>query len=132
MDGDTNPFVDLRVTRALAHPTRSAILELLIGQEGFAPRAIAEKLELKPANASYHVDVLLACGAVEVVPGGKRRGERMVRLPRTTPRAAREGKKHWLDVSGSMRDDVSEAQLRNLIEIASDFPPGYASGGPQP
>lgn len=128
MFGDTNPFVDLRVTRALAHPTRSAILELLIGQEGLAPSAISEQLEIKPANAGYHVDVLLACGAVEAVPGGKRGGERLVRLPRSTPERAREGKKHWLDVSGSMRDDVSEAQLRNLIEIASDFPPGYASG----
>ena len=52
----------------------------------------------------------------------------MIRLPQPSPAAAGESKKSWLDVAGSMRDNVSEAELKNLIEIASDFPPGYASG----
>ena len=116
--------LDPRVTRALAHPTRGAILELLHGEKGVGPRSISEKLGIKAANACYHVDVLVTCGAVEVVLGEKRRGERLIRLARPS----RASKGNWLDVAGSRRDDVSEAQLRNLIEIASDFRPGYAQG----
>jgi len=109
--------------RALAHPTRGAILELLVGEKGLSPGSIAEKLEIKAANAGYHVDVLLACGAIEVAPGAEL-GERLLRLAQRS----REDKKDWLDVSGSMRDDVTEAELKNLIEIAADLPPGNARG----
>jgi DNA-binding transcriptional ArsR family regulator len=105
----------------VAHPTRRAILELLVGQKGLSPGSIAEKLEVGVANAKYHVDVLLACGAIEAVLEDGRRGERLVRLARST----RPRDQSRLDASGSMRDDVSVAQLKNLIEIAGDFPPGY-------
>lgn len=125
MDGDTKPFVDAKQARILAHPTRGAILELLIGEKGLAPRAISEKLGVKPANGSYHVDVLLSCGLVETAPGGKR-GEPLIRLPRPEPSGA--GKKNWLDVSGSMREDVSEAQLKSLIETAAHLRPRPAPG----
>lgn len=118
---------DPRVASAIAHPTRSAILELLIGKKGLAPRSISETLEIGVANAAYHVEVLLSCGAVETVPGGKRGGERPVRLPRPAERAPAV-QKNWLDVSGSMREDVSAAQLKSLIETASHLRPREAPG----
>jgi len=115
---------DPRAERALDHPTRRAILDLLIGEKGIAPRAISEKLGVGAANASYHADVLIACGLVEVAPGGGRRRERVIRLPRSPV----ENKKRWLDLSGSMRDDISAAQLKSLIEAASELRPGSAPG----
>jgi DNA-binding transcriptional ArsR family regulator len=115
---------DLRVERALDHPTRRAILDLLIGEKGIGPSSISEKLGVGAANASYHVDVLTACGVVEVVPDEGRRGERLIRLPQSPV----ENKKNWLDVSGSMRDDITSAQLKSLIETASELRPKPASG----
>jgi DNA-binding transcriptional ArsR family regulator len=123
MAGDTDPFADPRLTRALAHPTRSAILELLIGEESLSPGTISEKLGVKAANACYHLDVLAVAGALEAAPGDKG-GEGLFRIPQPSPKA----KKSRLDASGSMRPGVSEAQLKSLIETASDFPPGYARG----
>ena len=70
VSGNTDPFVNARSRRALAHPTRSAVLELLIGEKGLAPSALGARLGVTAANASYHVDVLLDCGALEAVPGG--------------------------------------------------------------
>jgi len=115
---------DPRVERALDHPTRRAILDLLIGEKGIGPSLISEKLGVGAANASYHVDVLTACGVVEVMPGEGRRGERLIRLPQSPA----ENKKNWLDVSGSKRDDISAVQLKSLIETASELRPRPASG----
>ena len=63
----------------------------------------------------------MACGTVETV-AGKRQGERLVRIPGPS----REGRR--LAPSGSMRSDVSEAQLKSLIEMAAHLRPGHAPG----
>jgi DNA-binding transcriptional ArsR family regulator len=114
---------DPRIERALDHPTRRSILDLLIGENGIGLNSISEKLEVTAANAAYHVDVLLACGVVEAV-AGKRGGERLIRLPQPSP----EGKKKGLDGSGSLRDDISDAQLKSLIEMAAHLRPRPAPG----
>ncbi len=130
MGGSSDPFADPRVLRALAHPIRGAILELLVGDKCLAAGSVAEQLEIKAANASYHLDVLLACGAIEVAPEAQQ-GERLLRLSRPSRKNRDIGKKRWLDVSGSMRDDVSEAELKTLIRIASELPPpGLGPGAP--
>jgi DNA-binding transcriptional ArsR family regulator len=115
---------DRRRERALDNPTRRAILDLLIGGKGLGLSALSEKLAIPAANVSYHVEVLSTCGAVELVPNEKRPGERLVRLPQTPA----DRKKEWLDVSGSMRDDISAAQLKSLIETASQLRPDSAPG----
>lgn len=115
---------DPRLERALAHPTRRATLDLLRGEKGLAPSSIAGKLGIGAANASYHVDVLTACGAIEVVPDEGRGGERLVRLAEPSP----ENGKAWREVSDSMRDDVSAAQLKSLIEMAAHLRPRPAPG----
>jgi predicted ArsR family transcriptional regulator len=119
------PGLDPHLARAIVHPTRRAILKLLKGEKGVRPRAIAEKLGVGTANARYHVDVLLACGAVEAVPDEQRGGEPLVRLYS----ASRRKKRRSLDPTGAMRDDVTDAQLRNLIEIAGDLGIGYDGRG---
>jgi len=110
-----------RLERALEHPTRRAILDLLMGQKRVGSGSICEKLGIRAANAGYHLDVLTACGAIEAVRD-KRGGERTVRLPQS----AAERKENPLGASGSMRDDVSEAQLRSLIEMAAHLRPRHA------
>lgn len=113
-----------RLERALDHPTRRAILERLIGENGLGMSPLSEELGVARANANYHVGVLADCDAIELVANPKRRGERLVRLPLSPV----ENKKNWLDVSGSMRDDISADQLKNLIETASELRPRPAPG----
>lgn len=119
-----SPTPDRRLERALDNPTRRAILDLLIGEKGLGLSTIAERLGVSAANAVYHLDVLTASGAIEAVPGEKGRTERLLRLSQTPE----ERKKEWLDVSGSMRDDISPDQLKSLIEIASHLRPRHTPG----
>lgn len=124
MNNPPQPELDPQLARAIAHPTRRAILKLLRGGKGLPPSAIAEKLEVRAANARYHVDVLLACRALEPVEEEERRGERTVRLFSLS-----RPKRRKLDPTGAMRDDVTEDQLKNLIEIAGDLGTGYDGPG---
>ena len=64
---------DPRTMRALAHPVRIALLELL-GREGelTASRA-AELLDENPGNMSWHLQTLAKYGYVEETGGGKGR-----------------------------------------------------------
>lgn len=125
MNRDATPELDGHLAHALAHPTRSAILRLLIGTSGLTPGVLSEKLGVKAAYVRYHVEVLTSCGAVEAVKDGGRRGELLIRL---VPLAG-EKKSRRRKVSDGLRDDVTEEQLRNLIEIAGDLGTGYDGRG---
>lgn len=96
---------------------------MLIGEKGLGLNSIAGKLEVTAANAAYHVDVLLACGLVAVA-AGNRGGERLIRLPQPSSG----GKKRGPAVSDALRDDVSDAQLKSLIEMAAHLRPRHAPG----
>lgn len=115
--------LDPRIERALVHPTRRAILKLLAAGKELRPGAIAEKLDLGAANVAYHVKVLTDCGAVETTKS-EHRGERPVRLPGPSPTVGTKG----LELSGSRRADVTEAQLKSLIEMASHLRPNRGAG----
>lgn len=114
---------DPRVERALDHPTRRSILDLLIGEQGLGVNSLSEKLEVPAANVAYHVDVLLACDLVEAA-SEKRRGERLIRLPQPSP----ESRKKGFDASGSSREEISDAHLKSLIEMAAHLRPRHAPG----
>lgn len=123
---DAPPDLDPQLAHALAHPTRSAILRTLIGTEGLSPGSLAEKIGVTAARLRYHVDVLARCGAVEAVAGAGSGGEQLLRLASpASERKPRPPKK----VSDGLREDVSEEQLRNLIEIAGELGTGYDSRG---
>jgi DNA-binding transcriptional ArsR family regulator len=66
-------ITDPRTMRALAHPVRIALLEIL-GREGelTASRA-AEMLDESPGNMSWHLQTLAKYGYVEEAGGGKGR-----------------------------------------------------------
>src|ERR1700749_4960351 len=71
--GEPREITDARTMRALAHPTRLALLELL-GREGelTAARA-AELLDDSPGNMSWHLQTLAKYGFVEETGEGRGR-----------------------------------------------------------
>ena len=70
MPFDTRRITDPRVMRALAHPTRIALLEL-VGREGeLTATAAADALGLSPANCSFHLRQLAKYGFLEEAAHG--------------------------------------------------------------
>jgi DNA-binding transcriptional ArsR family regulator len=124
MEKDQGPVIDQRFVRALAHPSRIAILETLVDEEGLGLSRLSEKLEAKPANVNYHVGVLTESGMVEAVlaPGGE--AEQLFRL---TPRSPI-GPQRWGEISESMQGEISTALLQTLIPDARTFPPRNYNG----
>lgn len=61
---------DPRALRALAHPTRLAILERLQGEGPATATEIGELLGISPSAASYHLRALGRFGLVEDAGGG--------------------------------------------------------------
>lgn len=56
--------------RALSHPTRLALMELLEADGPLTATAAGERLGESPANASFHLRTLARYGYVEEAPGG--------------------------------------------------------------
>jgi DNA-binding transcriptional ArsR family regulator len=118
MTNEPPPAIDQRLVRALAHPSRIAILETLVDEEGLGLSQLSEKLEVKPAKASYHVNVLTDSGMVEAVPAPGNEVEPLFRL---TPRSPI-GSQRWGEISESMRGEISTALLQTLIGEGRGFP----------
>ena len=118
---DPGGVVDQRLVKALAHPSRIAILETLVDEEGLGLERLAEKLEAKPAHVNYHVTVLIDSGMAESVlaPGGK--SEQLFRLAPGSPI----GRQRWGEIPESMRSDISTALMQTLIGEARAFRRNY-------
>jgi DNA-binding transcriptional ArsR family regulator len=74
---------DPRTLRALTHPLRLALLELLTEGPLTATEA-GERLGESPANASFHLRTLAKYGFVEEAPGGTGRQRPWRRVPQKT------------------------------------------------
>jgi DNA-binding transcriptional ArsR family regulator len=74
MSNNGKRVIDQRLVRAVAHPLRVEILEVLVGKGEMSPTQIAETLQSKPGNVSYHVNVLRECEVLELVRTEPRRG----------------------------------------------------------
>ncbi len=74
MSNSGKRVIDQRLVRAVAHPLRVEILEVLVGKGEMSPTQIAETLGSKPGNVSYHVNVLRECEVLELVRTEPRRG----------------------------------------------------------
>lgn len=66
--------VDARVVKALSHPTRRRILELLQERELASPVELAGDLEIPLGTVSYHVRKLEELGFIELASRTQRRG----------------------------------------------------------
>ena len=106
----TEHHLDDRLVKALAHPLRQRILEVL-NRRVSSPRDIAEELGAKLGDVGYHVRMLRDYGAVELVRTERRRGA-VKHFYRATTRAMLDDSQ-WARVPLNVRRSiVSDALAR--------------------
>jgi len=98
--------------KALGHPLRLRVLEMLGGQ-GDGPltnRELAQRLGVDPGHLHFHVKMLLRAGLIERAEGGKGR-EKPYRAVATTVRVAPQLLQSRLtgDVQAAMLEEVQSA-----------------------
>ena len=134
----TLDLVDPRIAKALSHPMRARILGIL-NERVASPNEIAEQIEERLPNVSYHVRALLDLGCIELVRTAQRRGAiehyyRAIVRPffsdrdwKRLPRSGRQAISDvalqiiWEDVSGAIKAGTFEARAdRHLSHNALD------------
>ncbi len=109
--------LDPHLVRALAHPLRVQILEVLNEREG-SPNELTEVLGYPLGNVAYHTRVLEKCGCIELVRTERRRGA-VEHYFRAKPRSYI-GHQDWRKVPRSVRNEVSGASLEAFVDRAID------------
>ena len=109
-------LVDPRIAKALSHPMRARILGIL-DERVASPNEIAETIDERLPNVSYHVRALLELGCVELVSTAQRRGAiehyyRAIVRPFFTDR-------DWKKLPQSGRQAVSDVALQMIWEDVS-------------
>jgi DNA-binding transcriptional ArsR family regulator len=110
-------LVDPRIAKALSHPMRARIL-VILGERVASPNEIAELIEERLPNVSYHVRALLDLGCIELVDTAQRRGAiehyyRAVVRPFFTDR-------DWKRIPRSGRQAISDTALRVIWEDVAE------------
>ena len=110
-------LVDPRIAKALSHPMRARILEIL-NERVASPNEIAETIEERLPNVSYHVRALLDLGCIELVDTAQRRGAiehyyRAVVRPFFSD-------SDWKRIPRSGRQAISDTLLRTVWEDVSN------------
>jgi DNA-binding transcriptional ArsR family regulator len=121
--------VDPRLAKALSHPLRTRILAIL-NERVASPNEIAEMIDERLPNVSYHVRALLELGCIELVSTAQRRGaiehyyRALVRpffTDRDWKRLPRSGRQAVSDLTLQMVwDDTSAAIKKGTFESRSD------------
>jgi DNA-binding transcriptional ArsR family regulator len=70
---ETNEAIDQRLARALSHPLRVQILEIL-SERIASPNDLSEELGVELTHVAYHTRTLDRCGCLELVDTAQRRG----------------------------------------------------------
>jgi DNA-binding transcriptional ArsR family regulator len=109
-------LVDPRIAKALSHPMRARILGIL-DERVASPNEIADTIEERLPNVSYHVRALLDLGCIELVDTAQRRGAiehyyRAVVRPFFSDR-------DWKRLPRSGRQAISDAALRIIWDDVS-------------
>jgi len=74
MPSEPSDAIDARVVKALSHPTRRRILELLQERELASPVELSQELGIPLGTVSYHVRRLDQLGFIELATRTQRRG----------------------------------------------------------
>jgi DNA-binding transcriptional ArsR family regulator len=109
--------IDQRLVRALGHPLRVQILEV-VQLRNASPSELTDLLDAPLGNVAYHVRVLEKCGCIEQVATARRRGA-VEHYFRAKPRSYI-GHQDWRTVPPSLRDGVTGAQLGSFFDRAAD------------
>ena len=109
-------LVDPRLAKALSHPMRARILTIL-NERVASPNEIAEMIDERLPNVSYHVRALLELGCIELVSTAQRRGAiehyyRALTRPFFSDR-------DWKRLPRSGRQAISDVGLQMIWEDAS-------------
>lgn len=110
-------LVDPRLAKALSHPMRTRILTIL-NEQVASPNEIAQMLDERLPNVSYHVRALHDLGCIELVRTAQRRGAiehyyRALMRPFFSDR-------DWKRLPRSGRQAVADVILQMIWEDASD------------
>lgn len=105
-------FVDQNLIRALAHPLRREILEVLNEQEA-SPNIVSGLLDEKLYTVSYHTRVLNECGVITLTRTEPRRGA-TENFYRALPESSI-GHKMLKAVPASLRGSVTLASFKAFV-----------------
>jgi DNA-binding transcriptional ArsR family regulator len=113
----TLDLVDPRIAKALSHPMRARILGIL-NERVASPNEIAEQIDERLPNVSYHVRALLDLGCIELVSTAQRRGAiehyyRAVVRPFFSDR-------DWKRLPRSGRQAISDVALQIVWQVISE------------
>jgi DNA-binding transcriptional ArsR family regulator len=109
--------IDTQLVRALVHPLRVEILQVLNETEA-SPSEMMDLLGQPLGNVAYHARVLEKCGCVEVVRTAQRRGA-TEHFFRAVPRSYI-GHQDWRKVPRSVRAEVSGASVDSFMNRLVD------------
>jgi DNA-binding transcriptional ArsR family regulator len=107
--------IDQRLVKALAHPLRVQILEVLTERVA-SPNLIAEELNIGLSHVAYHTRALDRCGCIELVKTAQRRGA-TEHYYKARPHAFI-GDRVWRKVPRSVRSGVTAAALQTFMDKA--------------
>jgi DNA-binding transcriptional ArsR family regulator len=107
--------IDQRLVRALAHPLRVQILEVL-SERVASPNLLSEQLGIALTHVAYHTRALDRWGCVELVDTAQRRGA--TEHFYTAQPDAFVGCRRWRTVPQSVRGGVTGASLQTFMDKA--------------
>lgn len=107
--------IDQRLVRALAHPLRVQILEVLTDRVA-SPNRLSEELETGLTHVAYHTRALDKCGCLELVDTARKRGA-TEHFYKAVPNSF-VGGPPWRHVPRSIRGGVSAATLQTFLDKA--------------
>jgi len=118
-------LADPRAMRALAHPTRLALLEHLHLEGPATATQCGEAIGESPASCSYHLRALARWGLVEEAPGGKGRQRPWRMAARSISFSSAPGSADQLAAASLLRREVlarDERVLREFFEHEAELP----------
>ena len=107
--------IDQRLVRALAHPLRIKILEILTERVA-SPNRISDDLDAGLSHVAYHTRTLDKCGCLELVDTAKRRGA-TEHFYKASPHSFI-GDRIWRRVPRALLGGVSGATLQSFMDRA--------------